>query len=65
MNGAKDPGEMTPEERQRELAEILAGGYLRLLEKAPILADKALEADAKNGASGDISNGCTLEQSTC
>ena len=65
MNGAKDPGEMTPKERQRELAEILARGYLRLLEKAPILGDSALETNAENGASVDISNGCALEQSAC
>lgn len=65
MNGAKDPGEMTPEERQRELAEILAMGFLRLLEKVPILADEALEADAENGASGDISNGCGTEKTAC
>lgn len=65
MNGAKDPGEMTPKERQRELAEILARGYLRLLEKAPNLGDGALGTDAENGATGDISNGCGTEKTAC
>ena len=65
MNGAKDPGEMTPKERQRELAEILALGFLRLLEKAPDLRDGALETDAETATTGDISNGCALKQSTC
>ena len=64
MFGITDPDEMTPEERVRELAEILARGYLRLLKKAPYPEDNAPEAEDGNAVTSDISNGCDLEKST-
>jgi len=57
MFGVKDPDEMTAKERIRELAGILARGYLRLLKKAPYQGDSAHEPEDDNGASADISNG--------
>lgn len=57
-------GEMTPEERMRELAEILARGYLRLLKKATYLGNSAPETEGGNAATSDISNGCDWEKST-
>jgi hypothetical protein len=60
MNGGRDPEEMTAQERQRELSEILARGFLRMLEKGPIPEGRAFE----NNASSYISNGCSIEQSS-
>ncbi len=39
MYGGLDPGEMTPEERAREVAGILAQGFLRLRKNGPFEAD--------------------------
>jgi hypothetical protein len=50
-----DPEEMTSNERLREVAAILAAGYLRLVKKAPHLGEPLDEAagnigkGAKNG----------------
>ena len=49
MYNVKDPEEMTPEERMRELAQILAMGYLRLKRRSPYPAGEALDADAQLG----------------
>ena len=40
MIGVTDPEEMISDERVREVAEILARGYLRLLRKAAYLGDE-------------------------
>ena len=57
MFGVTDPKEMTTEERMRELAEMLARGYLRLLKKAPYPGVSSNQTEGRNGATDDISNG--------
>ncbi len=47
-----DPEEMTPEERFKEVAAILAAGYLRLKKKTPYLPD----LDSDNQKSADVHN---------
>ena len=63
MYGAKDPGEMTPEERVRELAEILARGYLRLWGNAKSQDTSTAKPGDENAATSDISNGCDVDKS--
>lgn len=63
MYGAKDPGEMIPEERVIELAEILARGYLRLWGNAPSRGSSKAKPEGETAATGDISNGCNLDKS--
>ena len=53
MYHMKDPEEMTPKERMRELAQILAMGYLRLKKRSPYLAVEALAADVQVDVSGE------------
>lgn len=55
MISCRDPGEMTEDQRLREIAEILARGYLRLLADrgkglAMAAAAEALSSNAVNGA---------------
>jgi len=64
MYGAKDTDEMTPEERMRELAGILARGYLRLRGNSPFRGDSTAKSEGGNAATGDISNGCVVDKST-
>jgi len=64
MYGVKDPDEMTPEERMRELVVILARGYLRLRGNSPFRGDSTAKSDGGNAATSDISNGCDLDKST-
>ena len=64
MFGITDPEGMTPEERVREVAEILARGYLRLRIKAPYQGDKTLKSNGANHVTSDISKGCDLGKST-
>ena len=41
MFGITDQEQMTPEERAKEIAAILAQGFLRLRKNGPFLADSA------------------------
>lgn len=43
-----DPAAMIPDERRREIAGILAAGFLRLRNRAALPADPAHSPDAKN-----------------
>ena len=57
MYGVKEPDEMTPDERAREVAEILARGYLRLRAIASFLGDGIPKSEVTNPITTDISNG--------
>ena len=61
MDFLDDPEEMTPEERLREIAAILAVGYLRLRSRDPVLAptsaDKRL--DVPGQPSRSLADGLT------
>ena len=58
-----DPGDMTPEERAREVAAILAQGYLRLRENGPLPGDSAPKPEGVNHVTSNISNGCASGKS--
>ena len=63
MYSVNDPNEMTPDERAREVAGILAGGYLRLAKKSPYRGDNILNDNGKNAVTSDITNGCVMDKS--
>ena len=57
MYSVKDPDEMIPDERAREVAGILAGGYLRLTKKSPYRGDNIPYDNDTNAVTSDIING--------
>ena len=63
MYSVKYPDEMTPDERAREVAVILAGGYLRLTRKSPYRGDNILNDNGKNAVTSDITNSCVMNKS--
>jgi hypothetical protein len=52
------PEEISPELLIGELAEILAGGFLRFRARRGNLGDKAPEIDSLVCVTDDIANGC-------
>ena len=63
MHSVKDPDEMTSDERSREVAMILAEGYLRLSKKSPYRGDNIPYDNDKNAVTGNITNGCVMNKS--
>ena len=63
MLGIMDPEKMTPEERARELARILAQGFLRLRKNGPFLADSEVKLEVKKPVTSNISNSCLKDKS--
>jgi len=61
MFNVKDPEEMTPEEWIRELAQILAMGYLRLKKHSPYLGDEASDNEAQKDVSSGMSKSFSSE----
>ena len=64
MYGGLDPREMTDEERAREVAGILAQGFLRLRQNGSFPGDSTSESEGENPVSSNISNGCGVDKST-
>jgi hypothetical protein len=57
-----DPAEMTPAERLREVAALLAQGFLRLKSRPVALSDSAAEPAEPEDSSGKIP--CNSDQKT-
>jgi hypothetical protein len=52
MPNCADAALLSPDERLREVASILAAGVLRLRQRAALLADDAQTKSAKSSAAG-------------
>ena len=63
MYGGLDPGEMTPDERAKEVAAILAQGFLRLRKNGPYVADSAAKLEGADSVTFNISNACVADKS--
>ena len=63
MYGGLDPGEMAPEEREKEVAGILAQDYLRLHKNGSLLGDSTSNLEGRNSVTSNISNGCAADKS--
>ena len=64
MFGITDPDEMTSDERSREMARILARGFLRFRKKDPLLGDSVAKSEGKKPVTSSISNGCAVDKSS-
>jgi len=53
-----DPEDMSPEAAMRELAEILAVGFMRLRNSEANLADGVSEIEGHMDVTDEITNGC-------
>ncbi|UCF05346.1 MAG: hypothetical protein JSV33_15750 [bacterium] len=63
MYGITDPEDMTPEERAREMAWLLAKGYLRIWKSAPFQGESVAITGKRSPITGNISNGCDPDES--
>ena len=64
MYNFKDPEEMTPEELMRELAQILAQGYLRFRMQAQDLAEEHSNEGANNGVTDNAAMSSIMDKSS-
>jgi hypothetical protein len=63
MYNLKDPEEMTPEELMRELAQILAQGYLRFRKNTQDLGEGHSNVAAQDGATDNITKSFAMDKS--
>ena len=60
MFGITDPEEMKPEERVKEVARILAQGFLRLRRNGLYPGDSKAKSERNKPLTRNISNGCDV-----